>query len=947
MLAACAELMALDNHAVAMPAQRIAGLLVLHAFRHLPALPSGTAGRSSSSGGGGGLRAMLFEQLEQSGLLWQLPGQLSSESDMLSRTPFQDSAAGAVAAGRMHKTAGNLLHMVLSLQRMYPSFLQTHAAGRRCMVPAVQLALSSLQYISTAMAQAGRQEWMGAWLDGCWKTGTIAYSSAMALLDALPNKSESGSSSSESHHASHGAAASSSASGSSSGAADSSNVTSKDTADALIVLQAEQTMQMCCLRVVVTMLAQFMQHSRERDAGTVSSSTTTTGSSSSTTGSSDGGSASSRRQTTARDNAVPREQWLPGVLAPTMPAVYSSMLEQLGCSREVGLWLASRQVLKDDSGAGGPSRAGGLSLGAVSSAVSAELNGYQLLMSKRYVQAMGGHLVQYEGSVQTAALHMSLSAINLQWLYSMPPDSLSALEERKSGCNVADTACSHAVMIMQEQEPLQPEQQEPAGARAVLVTANNVVAQLSTAVLQRLLSECRRGESSIGGSSISSSNGSGGVLLQAYQQVVFVLASATVAVLTGSFAVVGSQHSGPAAVLQPPVPQFECCKLLQDGVRLVATDRAATAAALAAAASDGAAVAAPLSSMNDPSNSMLDAVTSLLGGVRPQSGTFVLDVNSPLVELVAAAGDVSSPEALQLFGLLSSLLKLYSMDSSSINLMVSAAAGTCEARSSLQPLYVSTAVTAMVKLAIAQGYVEVGALNSSSTGTPVAGSCTAALPWLMLLGRCCWGAALLMQRWQAQLESEGHVVTLQHPHWFLYRWGLVQNLQLHQSSLADVVQWLAAAGTVQQLTALGYQPEDMQQQLAQAAEALQPLCSDLQTADMSISGSITAVLQAAHEQLLAASRVLACFAIPHACNNPACSNMCGPSEAQLVGGRSCICAGCRTARYCGKACQRAAWRQHRPVCKALAAAAAGVGHAAGGGVAGSPAHADSSSMAAK
>jgi hypothetical protein len=132
----------------------------------------------------------------------------------------------------------------------------------------------------------------------------------------------------------------------------------------------------------------------------------------------------------------------------------------------------------------------------------------------------------------------------------------------------------------------------------------------------------------------------------------------------------------------------------------------------------------------------------------------------------------------------------------------------------------------------------------------------------------------------------------------------------------------AVAGTVQQLTALGYQLQDMQHQLAEAAEVLQPLCSDLQTADMSIGGSIAAVLQAAHEQLLAASRVLACFAIPHACNNPACRNTYGPSEAQLAGGRSCICAGCRTARYCGRACQRAAWRQHKPICKALAVAAA-------------------------
>ncbi len=36
-----------------------------------------------------------------------------------------------------------------------------------------------------------------------------------------------------------------------------------------------------------------------------------------------------------------------------------------------------------------------------------------------------------------------------------------------------------------------------------------------------------------------------------------------------------------------------------------------------------------------------------------------------------------------------------------------------------------------------------------------------------------------------------------------------------------------------------------------------------------------------------------------------------------------VCAGCRTARYCGAACQRAHWAAHKPVCKVLKAALAG------------------------
>ena len=89
-----------------------------------------------------------------------------------------------------------------------------------------------------------------------------------------------------------------------------------------------------------------------------------------------------------------------------------------------------------------------------------------------------------------------------------------------------------------------------------------------------------------------------------------------------------------------------------------------------------------------------------------------------------------------------------------------------------------------------------------------------------------------------------------------------------------------------------------------------------------------AVLTELQQHLQSLGGVLTSFAFPHACNNPACSNLSGPSEARLVGGRSCVCAGCLTARYCGRACQRANWRQHKPVCKGLAAAAAGVAPAA-------------------
>ena len=94
-------------------------------------------------------------------------------------------------------------------------------------------------------------------------------------------------------------------------------------------------------------------------------------------------------------------------------------------------------------------------------------------------------------------------------------------------------------------------------------------------------------------------------------------------------------------------------------------------------------------------------------------------------------------------------------------------------------------------------------------------------------------------------------------------------------------------------------------------------------------GFTEASLAALVQQLQATGLMLSSIAVPHFCNNPACVNISGPTEVQLVSGRSCICAGCRTARYCGRVCQRQAWQQHKSVCKALAAAAATAVHVNG------------------
>ena len=134
--------------------------------------------------------------------------------------------------------------------------------------------------------------------------------------------------------------------------------------------------------------------------------------------------------------------------------------------------------------------------------------------------------------------------------------------------------------------------------------------------------------------------------------------------------------------------------------------------------------------------------------------------------------------------------------------------------------------------------------------------------------------------------------------------------------IAAVSGWvgsLESRAVLTQLEAAGCAPQQLLQQL----DALLTANRESQPGKPT-EASLAALVQ----QLQATGRMLCNIAVPHFCNNLACTNISGPTEAQLVSGRGCVCAGCRTARYCGPACQRAAWKQHRPVCKALAAAVA-------------------------
>jgi hypothetical protein len=75
-------------------------------------------------------------------------------------------------------------------------------------------------------------------------------------------------------------------------------------------------------------------------------------------------------------------------------------------------------------------------------------------------------------------------------------------------------------------------------------------------------------------------------------------------------------------------------------------------------------------------------------------------------------------------------------------------------------------------------------------------------------------------------------------------------------------------------------------------------------------------------QLRALGVCLSSLPLSWGCNNPLCTNSQGPAEALIVQGKGLKCTACRKAYYCVKACQEQHWKQHKPVCKAVVAAAA-------------------------
>lgn len=293
---------------------------------------------------------------------------------------------------------------------------------------------------------------------------------------------------------------------------------------------------------------------------------------------------------------------------------------------------------------------------------------------------------------------------------------------------------------------------------------------------------------------------------------------------------------------------------------------------------------------------------------------------SPLALLARAARPGSQVQQ-QLYSLLATMMKISGCSKGGLG-------DTTRLRYCAAATY---AASMLLKRAVRQQQQEhVGAM--AAAGPPGSSSSHAAvvsmLPSMFIVGCCC------MLRAEQLLGEQSPVSMEQQQQESCNSQGRQQQQQQSTShdgeefkfdvtaDLLRVQQWLAAGSTCENLIAAGYAPLSVP---LQRLQQLQQLHATLQT--LQHSSPDTAALSVAAQQLKSAGVSLCLFALPCMCNNPGCPSVSGLSELASVSGRSCICGGCHVARYCGRACQRTAWKQHKALCAVLSAAAASGGHA--------------------
>ena len=193
------------------------------------------------------------------------------------------------------------------------------------------------------------------------------------------------------------------------------------------------------MNYVVSVLAhwQSLQPATDTVAGTSSSSTVTITIAAASSSSSSRAASSSRQQLSS---SALGQQWLPAALAPSMATVYHALLKQLGCSREVGLWVAMN-VKKELRKQAGNASCGRLQLQA--SSLSDHLEGAVvggMVGYGRLVQALSRNSIYHP---ELAPLQLLSAAASFEWVSSMSPARLLVYEPCVVVCQLAGVVCGY------------------------------------------------------------------------------------------------------------------------------------------------------------------------------------------------------------------------------------------------------------------------------------------------------------------------------------------------------------------------------------------------------------------------------------------------------------------------------------------------------------------------
>jgi hypothetical protein len=306
-----------------------------------------------------------------------------------------------------------------------------------------------------------------------------------------------------------------------------------------------------------------------------------------------------------------------------------------------------------------------------------------------------------------------------------------------------------------------------------------------------------------------------------------------------------------------------------------------------------------------------------------------------LLEAAVAAGPGSAQQQ-QLLGLLTTGLKLQRV--------VLQAGGSCLDPSDFENSFFYRQVSSSaLRVLQAWGNTFKGSAPAAAAGTAAA-DVDSMLPWLALLGRCCLANAEAIT--VAGGEDEAAVDRLigkssqRLP-------GVTSAVDAIASMLLPLTPTThghvfggghaAARVLLPRLASLGVDVAALRQHAADARDAAATAHSMMVSAGSNVMvrglslgqrplRRLLKVLQpgsklpAALEALGAALGAAPCRA---SCNAPRCASLASSTEQQLVKGTGKVCSACHTVRYCCKPCQRAHWRSHKPVCRALQAEAAG------------------------